>query len=85
MFKTRLFPMLGTDDGRTATEAFNSHVHSELQNLGPLEAVRDLVRRHSWMQGDPKMNNQCPYNQEMEAADRAMWPQARECAGRGQE
>lgn len=34
------------------------------------------------MQGDPKANNRCPYNQKMEAADRAMWPRARECAGK---
>lgn len=33
------------------------------------------------MQGDPKTNNRCPYNQKVEAADRAMWPQARECLG----
>lgn len=55
--------------------------HSELQNLGPLEVVRDLIRRHSSIQGDTKMNNRCPYNQKMEAADRAMWSQARECLG----
>lgn len=31
------------------------HVHSELQNLGPLEVVRDLIRRHSWLQGDLRL------------------------------
>lgn len=81
MSKARHFPVLGTDDGWTATEAFNTHGHSELQNLGPLEAVGDLVRRHSWMQGDRKTNNRCPYNHKMEAANRATWPHARECLG----
>lgn len=71
--------MLITNDGWTATEVFNMLVHSELQNLGPSQVLRDLVRRHSWMQGDRKMNSRCPYNQKVEAVNRAMWPQAREC------
>lgn len=57
------------------------HVHPGLQNRGPLEAIKDLVGRHSWMQGEAKTNNQCPYNQKVGAENRVMWPQARECLG----
>lgn len=55
VFKARYFTVLSRDDGWITTEVFNMHVHSELQNLGPLEVVRGLIRRHSWMQGDLRL------------------------------
>lgn len=55
VFKARHFTVLSTDDRWITTEAFNMHVHSELQNLRPLEVVRDLIRRHSWIQGDLRL------------------------------
>lgn len=55
VFKARHYTVLSTDDGWITTEAFNMHVHSELQNLGPLGVARDLIRRHSWLQGDLRL------------------------------
>lgn len=45
LLEARHFTLLSTDDRWVVTEAFKMQGHSELQNLGLWDIVKDLARR----------------------------------------